>query len=42
MLSKLKHHCKLNLYSIRSVPLPLKKDNFVLGGKGLLDNNKLI
>jgi hypothetical protein len=39
---KLKHNCKLKLYSIRSVPLPPKKNKFVLGEKGLSDNNKLI
>jgi hypothetical protein len=42
LLCKLKHNCKLNLYSIRSVPFPPKEDNFVLGEKGLSDNNKLI
>jgi hypothetical protein len=42
LLFKLKHNCKLKLYSIRSVPLPPKKNKFVLGEKGLSDNNKLI
>jgi hypothetical protein len=39
LLSKLKHNYKLNLYSIRSIPFSLKENNFVLGEKGLSDNN---